>query len=216
MTSFEMQEGLITYDTNGSINLLPGYMFDPTNEVLVDFYLKRRIFAQPLPVQIIPDFDVFQIEPWGLPGDGKIFNERKCFFYNTMGRDLGCLNMRTAGIGHWKVVEIAKDVPIPQSNEVIGKRNTLVFWEVQGACYRKTKWVMHEFRLVSTLNPSKMANWVVYRIFQKNDSKNVKKVEESNVESFNYDRIDGSVEVIDFKKENKNFSCLTSMTPSFK
>ncbi|XP_057440087.1 NAC domain-containing protein 83-like [Lotus japonicus] len=157
MTSFEMQEGLITYDMDGSVKLLPGYTFDPTDEVLVNFYLKRRVFAQPLPVQIIPDFDVFQIEPWGLPGkDGKIFNKRTCFFYNTMGRDLGGLDMRAAGSGQWKVLEKAKNVLIPQNHEVIGKRNTLIFWEVQAACYKRTKWVMHEFRLVLIANPSKV------------------------------------------------------------
>ena len=69
MTSFEM-EGLITYENDGSVKLLPGYKFDPIDEVLVNFYLKRRAFSQPLSVQIIPDFDVFQIEPWGLPGGG--------------------------------------------------------------------------------------------------------------------------------------------------
>ena len=69
MTSFEM-EALITYDKDGSVKLLPGYKFDPTDEDLVDFYLKRRELSQPLPFEIIPDFDVFQTEPWGLPGGG--------------------------------------------------------------------------------------------------------------------------------------------------
>ncbi|XP_057453306.1 NAC domain-containing protein 83-like [Lotus japonicus] len=118
MTSFEM-EALITCDKDGSVRLLPGYKFDPTDEVLVNFYLKRRAFAQPLPVQIIPNFNVFQTEPWGLPGgDGNIFNERKCFFYNTMGRDLESLDIRIAGSGQWKVVEKGKCIPIRQNNEI--------------------------------------------------------------------------------------------------
>ncbi|XP_057451942.1 NAC domain-containing protein 83-like [Lotus japonicus] len=189
MTSFEIQENLITYDEDGSVKLLPGYMSDPTDEVLVDFYLKRRVFAQILPVQIIPSFDVFQIEPWRLPGeDGKIFNERKYFFYNTMGRDLESLDMRVAGSGLWKVVEKGKDVLIPQNNEVIGKRNTLIFWEVQGACTRRTKWMMHEFRLVLLANPSKMENWAVYRIFKKKDEKKVKNIQGSYEESSNNNR----------------------------
>ncbi|XP_057453242.1 NAC domain-containing protein 83-like [Lotus japonicus] len=173
MTSFEL-EALITYDKDGSVRLLPGYKFDPTDEVLilVNFYLKRRAFAQPLPVRIIPNFDVFQTEPWELPGgDGKNFNEQKCFFYNTMGRDLESLDMRVAGSGQWKVVEKGKCVPIPRNNEVIGKRNTLIFWEMQGASARKTKWVMHQFRLVLVAKPSKISNWVVYRIFMKKDAK---------------------------------------------
>ncbi|XP_057435340.1 NAC domain-containing protein 83-like [Lotus japonicus] len=167
---FEMDDLIMTYeDEDGSVRLLPGYKFDPTDKVLVDFYLKRRAFAQPLPFQIIPDFDVFQMDPWNLPGgDGNIFNERKCFFHNIGDRNLESLDIRVVGSGEWRVMEKGKDVPIPQNNEVIGKRNTLNFWEVQGARARRTKWVMHEFRLASVANSSKMANWAVYRIFQNN------------------------------------------------
>ncbi|XP_057428277.1 NAC domain-containing protein 83-like [Lotus japonicus] len=198
-----MEVGLITYDKDGSARLLPGYKFDATDEVLVDFYLKRRAFGQPLPIQIIPDFNVFQTEPWGLPGgDGRIFNERKCFFYNTMGRDLESLDMRDAGSGQWRVVEKGKDIPIPRNNQVIGKRNTLIFWEVQGACARRTKWVMHEFRLVLIANPSKMGNWIVYRIFLKKDAKSIRG---SNGESTKGGRIAGSVEVIDLNEGSDSF-----------
>ncbi|XP_057426204.1 NAC domain-containing protein 83-like [Lotus japonicus] len=165
-----MEDLIMTYeDEDGSVRLLPGYIFDPTDEVLVDFYLKRRAFAQPLPIQIIPDFDVFLIEPWDLPGDEKIFNEQKYFFYNTMGRDLENLDMVVVGSGQWRVMEKDKNIPISQHNEVIGKRNTLNFWEVEGECARRTKWVMHEFRLVLISDPSKMINWALYRIFQNKD-----------------------------------------------
>ncbi|XP_057453424.1 NAC domain-containing protein 83-like [Lotus japonicus] len=183
MTSFEM-EALITCDKDGSVRLLPGYKFDPTDEVLVNFYLKRRAFAQPLPVQIIPNFNVFQTEPWGLPGgDGNIFNERKCFFYNTMGRDLESLDIRIAGSGQWKVVEKGKCIPIRQNNEVIGKKNTLIFWELQGASAKMTKWVMHEFRLVLVAKQSKISNWVVYRIFLEKDAQKVKSARGPNGKS---------------------------------
>ncbi|XP_057451740.1 NAC domain-containing protein 83-like [Lotus japonicus] len=147
---------MIYEDEDGSVRLLPGYKFDPTDEILVNFYLRRRVFHQPLPVQIIPDFDVFQTEPWDLlGGDGKIFNERKCFFLNTIGRDLENLDIRVTGNGQLRVIEKGKDVPIPRNNEVIGKRNALNFWEVQGGCYMRTKRVMHEFRLALIANSSK-------------------------------------------------------------
>ncbi|XP_057453168.1 NAC domain-containing protein 83-like [Lotus japonicus] len=211
-------EGLITCDKDGGIRLLPGYMFDPTDEVLVNFYLKRRAFAQPLPVQIIPNFDVFQTEPWKLPGgDGKIFNQRKCFFYNTMGRDLESLDLRVVGSGQWKVVEKGRDIPIPPKNEVIGKRNTLVFWELQGACARRTKWVMHEFRLLFIANPSKISNWVVYRIFLKQDANMVKMVKNtrgSNGNTSNGGENFGSVEVIELSEESGNILDHPSMPPS--
>ncbi|XP_057432560.1 NAC domain-containing protein 83-like [Lotus japonicus] len=196
-----MEDLIMTYvDDDGSVRLLPGYKFDPTDEVLVDFYLKRRVFAQPLPFQIIPNFNVFQTEPWCLPGgvDGKIFNERKCFFYNTMCRDLENIDVRVAGSGQWRVVEKGKNIPIPQNNLVVGRRNTLNFWEMQGAYARRTKWVMHEFRLALIANPSKMANWAIYHIFKNKDAKKVKIGRGCNEKSSN----DRSAEVIDFKAEN--------------
>ncbi|XP_057423366.1 NAC domain-containing protein 83-like [Lotus japonicus] len=205
MTSFEMEIGLITFENDGSVSLLPGYKFDPTDEVLVDFYLKRRVFSQHLPVQIIPDFNVFQTEPWGLPGgDGNIFSECKFFFYNPMKRDLTNLYMRVAGSGQWKVVEKGKDIPIPQNNKVVGKRNTLIFWEAKGVSTRRTNWVMHEFRLVLIDNPSKMTKWAVYRIFQKNDEKKVKKTRGSKEGNSNGGKNGASVEAIDFNESGNS------------
>ncbi|XP_057425725.1 NAC domain-containing protein 83-like [Lotus japonicus] len=199
----------MTYvDNDGVVRFLPGYRFDLTDEVLVDFYLKRRVFSQPLPIEIIPDFDVFQTEPCSLPGgDGKIFNERKCFFHNTMSRDdLENLDMRVVGSGLWRVMEKRKDVPIPTNNEVIGKRNTLNYWEVQGDCFRRTRWIMHEFRLVSITNPSKKANWAVYRIFQIKDAKNVKNANNSKILYNGESGDNGSVEDFDFSADSGSFS----------
>ncbi|XP_057440140.1 NAC domain-containing protein 83-like [Lotus japonicus] len=210
MTSFEM-EGLITYDEDGSVRLLPGYQFDPDGEVLVDFYLKRRAFSQPLPVQIIPEYDVFQSEPWRLPGDGKNFNERKCFFYNTMGRDLESLDMRFAGSGRWRIVEKGNDISIPRNNYLIGKRNTLIFWEVQGAFSRRTKCVMHEFRLALVANPSKMSNWAVYRIYMNKEEETVKNARGSNGKSSNIGEYATSDEVIDFNEESGKRGASLSM-----
>lgn len=53
---------------NGGIKLPIGYRFCPTDEELVIHYLKRKIFAEPLPASVISDFDVFRTEPWEFPG----------------------------------------------------------------------------------------------------------------------------------------------------
>jgi len=45
-----------------------GYRFDPTDEILAGYYLRKRIMAQPLPNDLIQDCDVHQTEPWALPG----------------------------------------------------------------------------------------------------------------------------------------------------
>ena len=53
---------------NGGIKLPIGYRFHPTDEELLVHYLKRKVLALPLPALVIPEFDVFQTHPWGLPG----------------------------------------------------------------------------------------------------------------------------------------------------
>ncbi|XP_057451888.1 NAC domain-containing protein 83-like [Lotus japonicus] len=149
----------MTYeDDDETLRLLPGYIFDPTDGVLVEFYLKRRVFSQRLPIQIIPDLMFFRLNlgVYQKEVDEKIFYECKFFFYNTMDRDFKNIDKRVAGSGQWRVIEKGKDVPIPGNNEVSGKRNTLNFWEVQESCARRTKWVMHEFRLVLVADPIKV------------------------------------------------------------
>ncbi|XP_057432136.1 NAC domain-containing protein 83-like [Lotus japonicus] len=119
-----------------------------------------------------------------------------------MGRDLENIDMRVAGRGQWRVMGKDKYIYIPGNNQVIGKRNTLNFWDVQGAYARRTEWVMHEFRLVFIANPSKMANWSVYRIFKNKDEKKVKDAKWCNEESSNGE----SIEVNDFNIESDYFS----------
>jgi len=54
-----------------------GYMFDPTDQVLVDYYLRKRVTAQPLPNDLIRDYDVHQTEPWELPGGSSQIHKHK-------------------------------------------------------------------------------------------------------------------------------------------
>ena len=53
---------------NGGIKMPIGYRFHPTDEELVVHYLKRKALSLPLPASVIPEFDVFQTDPWSLPG----------------------------------------------------------------------------------------------------------------------------------------------------
>jgi hypothetical protein len=50
------------------LRLPPGFRFHPTDEELVVQYLKRKVFACPLPASIIPEVDVCKSDPWDLPG----------------------------------------------------------------------------------------------------------------------------------------------------
>uniref|UniRef100_A0A7C8ZR24 NAC domain-containing protein n=1 Tax=Opuntia streptacantha TaxID=393608 RepID=A0A7C8ZR24_OPUST len=50
----------------GVVRLPPGFRFHPTDEELVVQYLRRKVYALPLPASIIPDLDVCKSDPWDL------------------------------------------------------------------------------------------------------------------------------------------------------
>lgn len=54
---------------NRIVRLPPGFRFHPTDEELVDQYLKRKALGLTLPSFIIPEIDLSEHDPWDLPGD---------------------------------------------------------------------------------------------------------------------------------------------------
>ena len=47
---------------------LPGFRFHPTEEELLDFYLKRVVQGKKLQFDIIPTVHLYRHDPWELPG----------------------------------------------------------------------------------------------------------------------------------------------------
>lgn len=46
----------------------PGFRFHPTDEELVDYYLRKKITARRIDLDVIKDVDLYKIEPWDLQG----------------------------------------------------------------------------------------------------------------------------------------------------
>ena len=46
----------------------PGFRFHPTEEELVGYYLKRKINALKIDLDVIVDIDLYKIEPWDIQG----------------------------------------------------------------------------------------------------------------------------------------------------
>ncbi|TKY63015.1 NAC domain-containing protein 41 [Spatholobus suberectus] len=203
VTLFEME---IVNEIKGKTYKLPvGYRFDPTDDILVGYYLRKKIVAQPLPNNLIQDCDVFQTEPWGLPGGGKHLNWQKFFFYDTRARVFENPDKRGAGNGEWHAVEKGQDVEFP-SKQLVGKKNILVFWEASGNRFTKTNWVMHEFRLAPKSSPSQMSLLAVYRIFEMKEGRKGKKAKVSHEVASNSGNVGGAMEatptVIDFTMDS--------------
>ncbi len=66
----------------------PGFRFQPTDEQLVVDYLQRRTAAQPCVTPDITDIDVYNVDPWQLPG--AIYM-----------RTLICMSLTTYGALYW-------------------------------------------------------------------------------------------------------------------
>lgn len=46
----------------------PGFKFSPTDIELISYYLKRKMDGLEKSVEIIPEVDIYNFEPWDLPG----------------------------------------------------------------------------------------------------------------------------------------------------
>lgn len=45
----------------------PGFRFHPSDEELINYYLKNKITSRPLPALIIAEIDLYKYNPWELP-----------------------------------------------------------------------------------------------------------------------------------------------------
>ncbi|CAH2072184.1 unnamed protein product, partial [Thlaspi arvense] len=58
-------------DTAASVEastVFPGFKFSPTDVELISYYLKRKMDGLERSVEVIPDADIYNFEPWDLPG----------------------------------------------------------------------------------------------------------------------------------------------------
>eukprot|EP00253_Pinus_taeda_P020945 PITA_20945 len=154
----------------GELMDFPGFRFFPTEEELLGFYLKKRIQAgYPLIVdKIIPTLDLYQYEPWQLPGLAHDFGEHQCFFFVPRYLKKCSRSNRMTTLGYWKASGSDRAI----RNELlqcIGMKKILVFYEGKAAGGRKTDWIMNEYRMpdLSSAVPMKKTDMVLCRICRK-------------------------------------------------
>ncbi|KAL3630868.1 hypothetical protein CASFOL_023852 [Castilleja foliolosa] len=160
---------------NGSVINIPiGFRFRPTDTELVLHYLKRKLFSLPLPATVIPDLDVFQLNPWDLPGD---LNEKRYFFtQKKMNLRNKCSGNWSTDCGYWKATKKEKQILLGPANDVvIGLKKSHVFYKREKARGLKTQWVMQEFCLLGSATipystqriMMQVGDWVVCRVYQR-------------------------------------------------
>lgn len=49
-------------------SMFPGFRFCPTDEELISYYLRKKLEGHEDCVQVIPEVELCNFEPWDLPG----------------------------------------------------------------------------------------------------------------------------------------------------
>ncbi|KAA8546160.1 hypothetical protein F0562_020946 [Nyssa sinensis] len=145
---------------------LPGFRFHPTEEELLEFYLKNMVFGKKMRFDIIGFLNIYHHDPWDLPGLAKI-GEREWYFFVPRHRKHGCGGRpnRTTEHGFWKATgSDRKIVSLSEPKRMIGLKKTLVFYEGRAPRGSKTDWVMNEYRLNDSCPlPKDMVLCKIYR-----------------------------------------------------
>ncbi|KAL5216070.1 hypothetical protein ABZP36_007471 [Zizania latifolia] len=148
----------------------PGFRFHPTDEELVDYYLRKKIALKKIDLDVIKDIDLYKIEPWDLQEQCKIGNEEQNEWYFFSHKDkkypTGTRTNRATTAGFWKAT--GRDKPIYVKNCLVGMRKTLVFYRGRAPNGQKLDWIMHEYRLETNeyVAPQE-EGWVICRVFKK-------------------------------------------------
>ncbi|KAM7260978.1 hypothetical protein ACFE04_026453 [Oxalis oulophora] len=179
-----MQEHM-NISVNGQSQVPPGFRFHPTEEELLNYYLKKKVSFEKIDLDVIRDVDLNKLEPWDIQEECKIGTAPQNDWYFFSHKDkkypTGTRTNRATAIGFWKAT--GRDKVIFSNCNRIGMRKTLVFYKGRAPHGQKSDWIMHEYRLddnvtttTSILEPSvsnvmgegaQEEGWVVCRIFKK-------------------------------------------------
>jgi hypothetical protein len=177
------EKGTGTYSTAS----FPGFKFSPTDEQLIDHYLRLKNEGRGSEVQVIGEVDFYKYEPWDLPGTFFSLNKLISFLLIWLGVKHACvmflLNLelsvlksdqrdwfffcrrdakakkqaRSTSSGYWKAT--GKDRIIESANRLLGMKKTLVFYLGRAPQGRRTEWIMHEYMDIVETSPHQVRSF---------------------------------------------------------
>ncbi|KAK1300137.1 putative NAC domain-containing protein 94 [Acorus calamus] len=108
--------------------VMPGFRFHPTEEELINFYLRRKVQGKRFNVELITSLDLYRYDPWELPALAAI-GEKEWFFYVPRDRKYrnGDRPNRVTTSGYWKATGADRMIRAENLRQ-IGLKKTLVFY----------------------------------------------------------------------------------------
>ncbi|KAK2972391.1 hypothetical protein RJ640_022109 [Escallonia rubra] len=155
----------------------PGYRFQPFDEELIEYYLKKKVNNEDLPPNKIFEVNLYQFNPKELADMYLSRGQKEMYFFTPRERKYrnGNRPNRAAGDGYWKATGADKAIKFNGRKE--GAKKSLVFYAGKPPKGVKTNWIMHEFTL---LNPPqrqergaygmRLDDWVLCRIYENRGS----------------------------------------------
>ncbi|XP_057978172.1 protein CUP-SHAPED COTYLEDON 2 [Malania oleifera] len=127
--------------------VMPGFRFHPTEEELVEFYLRRKVEGKGFQVELITFLDLYRYDPWELPALAAI-GEKEWYFYVPRDRKYrnGDRPNRVTTSGYWKATGADRMIRT-ETFRSIGLKKTLVFYSGKAPKGIRTSWIMNEYRL---------------------------------------------------------------------
>ncbi|GFY89253.1 NAC domain containing protein 35 [Actinidia rufa] len=127
--------------------VMPGFRFHPTEEELIEFYLRRKVEGKRFTVELITFLDLYRFDPWELPAMAAI-GEKEWYFYVPRDRKYrnGDRPNRVTTSGYWKATGADRMVR-SENFRSIGLKKTLVFYSGKAPKGIRTSWIMNEYRL---------------------------------------------------------------------
>ncbi|KAK1422998.1 hypothetical protein QVD17_18291 [Tagetes erecta] len=154
-------------ETNSLELDLPGFRFHPTEEELLEFYLKKTVLGNNTCFEVIRFLNIYLYDPWILPEMSTI-GEREWYFFVPRNKKHGSGGRpnRTTKNGYWKATGSDRKIfSLSDTNKHLGLKKTLVFYKGRAPGGRKTDWIMSEYRRPDSCPLSK--DIVLCKIYRK-------------------------------------------------